>query len=672
MDAEELQRSLTQRSRPLRLLRVQGAAGAYLIARQLERAPGPALWIAPDRERAERALQDLRTFEAPDPWLFPAYDTPPFDRFSPHPEIEAQRMSALYRLLGAQPGARWIAVTTWASLMRRVLARDELRARVTHLERGLRVDRDALLRSLVAAGYHRASLVEERGEVALRGAILDLFPPQLERPVRLEIDYDEIVAIREFDPATQRSDKELRSMVAIPPRAVRAPADPEILLARVRQLGREFSLPESSIYQVAEALAHRRLPPAPESLEALFQGPLESAFDYLPADALVVVDDPEAAASARDRFASEVSAGFERAAQQDRLVSTPAELYLDESDAWSRVLERRPVLLDGLGGAAAGEDALAVDARDHVELRREISERVGSGHALEPLMRRLDAWKAQGRAVRLLCPSLSAAERLGDILKEYGHALPSASRPQQAIAPGVVRLEIASASAGFELAHEGLVVVTEQDLFGARLRRRPVRATRAGQAIDRLAQVQEGELLVHAEHGIGRYGGLVQLPVGGARQEFLLILFEGADKLYVPVSRLDRVQRYSGADDSTPRLDKLGGNVWQRTKGRVKKAVIDMARELIAVVAAREVLEGTAYPAPDADYEEFEARFPYEDTPDQRKATEDVLADLARKRPCVGEVFSQYFIMAHKCICITVVTNYSIHNCAYLFVWYVV
>jgi transcription-repair coupling factor (superfamily II helicase) len=635
MDAEELHRSLTERSRPLRLLRVQGAAGAYLVARQLALQPGPALWIAPDRERAERALQDLRTFEAPQPWLFPAYDTPPFDRFSPHPEIEAQRMSALYRLLSAQPGSGWIAVTTWAALMRKVLARDQLRGRVTHLERGLSVDRDALLRSLVAAGYHRASLVEERGEVALRGAILDLFPPQLERPVRLEVDYDEIVAIREFDPATQRSDRELRSVVAIPPRAVRAPSDPEILLARARHLGREFGLPESSIYQVAEALAHRRLPPAPESLEALLQGPLESAFDYLPEAMLLVVDDPEAAASERQRFAVEVSSGSERAAQQDRMVNAPSDLYLDASEAWAAVMQRRPLLLDGLGSAdpGAGEDALAVDARDHAELRREIADRVGSGHALEPLMGRLAQWKADGRSVRLLCPSLSSAERLADILREYGHALPSATRPQQAIAPGTLRLEIGSASSGFELPHEGLVVVTEQDLFGARLRRRPVRATRAGQAIDRLAQVQEGELLVHAEHGIGRYGGLVQLPVGGARQEFLLILFEGADKLYVPVSRLDRVQRYSGADDSTPRLDKLGGGVWQRTKGRVKKAVVDMARELIAVVAAREVLEGTAYPAPDADYEEFEARFPYEDTPDQRKATEDVLADLQRTRP---------------------------------------
>jgi transcription-repair coupling factor (superfamily II helicase) len=633
VEPEQFYQRLAERGRSLRLLRVQGAAGAYLIARQLGRHPAPALWIAPDRERAERALQDLRTFGAPDPWSFPAYDTPPFDRFSPHPEIEAQRMSALYRLLASQPSSRWVAVTTWASLMRRVLARDALRERVTHIERGMRVDRDALLRALVAGGYHRASLVEERGEVASRGSILDVFPPQLERPVRLEIDYDEVIAIREFDPATQRSDRELRSVVAIPPRAVRAPADPDTLLQRVRALGRERGLPESSIYQVAEALAHKRLPPAPESLEALFHGPLESVFDYLPPGILLVVDDPEAAALARQRLASEIASGFERAAAQDRLVSSPADLYLDEDGASAAVDARRPILLDGLGTESVGEDAIAVDARDLSDLRREISERVGSGHALEPLIRRLDQWLRDGRGVRLLCPSLSAAERLSDILREYGHALPSATRPDENIAPGVARIEIASASAGFELPCESLVIVTEQDLFGARLRRRPVRATRVGQAIDRLGSVQEGELLVHAEHGIGRYGGLVQLPVGGARQEFLLILYEAADKLYVPVSRLDRVQRYTGADDSAPRLDKLGGGGWLRTKGKVKRAVVDMAKELIAVVAAREVLEGTAYPAPDADYEEFEARFPYEDTPDQRRATEEVLADLQRARP---------------------------------------
>jgi transcription-repair coupling factor (superfamily II helicase) len=177
------------------------------------------------------------------------------------------------------------------------------------------------------------------------------------------------------------------------------------------------------------------------------------------------------------------------------------------------------------------------------------------------------------------------------------------------------------------------VVVTEEDVFGERVHRRPARSVREGQAIDRLAQIEEGDYLVHAEHGIGSYGGLIQLELAGIRQEFLLIRYREADKLYLPVSRLAQVQRYSGSDGAPPLLDRLGGQAWTRAKSRVGRAVRDMANELLAVYAAREVLERAAYAPPGRDYEEFEASFPYEDTPDQRRATEEVLSDLQHERP---------------------------------------
>ncbi|MGH2900548.1 MAG: DEAD/DEAH box helicase, partial [Solirubrobacteraceae bacterium] len=199
--------------------------------------------------------------------------------------------------------------------------------------------------------------------------------------------------------------------------------------------------------------------------------------------------------------------------------------------------------------------------------------------------------------------------------------------------PGEIDVAVAPLAEGFELPDDALVVVTEQNVFGQRQQRRAVRATRQANAIDRLAQIQEGDFLVHTEHGIGRFGGLVRISVLGGEQEFLLLLYEKGDKLYVPVSRLSQVQRYASAEDANPALDRLGGQVWTRTKSRVRRAVQDMAEALLAVVAARETLEGTAFPAPDASYEEFEARFRWDDTPDQRKATDDVLADMQKRRP---------------------------------------
>jgi len=250
--ADGLIEAADRRERPLRLMRVQGSAGAYLVSRLLAERPGPLLWLAPSSKQADRVAADLRTFTRSSIALLPRYDVAPFDRFSPHPEIEARRMSLLYQLLAADDTTPLHIVAPWTAVLRRVPTRSELRSRVTHIERGMGADRDALLEILVAAGYHRTSLVEERGEVAARGGILDVFPPQLERPVRLEFDFDHVGSLREFDPATQRSATELRKMVAIPPRAFRIPHDVDRLAQRARAMGRAQGLPESNIYEVTE------------------------------------------------------------------------------------------------------------------------------------------------------------------------------------------------------------------------------------------------------------------------------------------------------------------------------------------------------------------------------------------------------------------------------------
>ena len=623
---------------PLRLGRMRGSAGAWLAAELRAAFAGPILVVAPSSTRAEAFAAALRAFSPDtDVRLLPRYDVPPYDRFSAHPEIEARRMSLLYAWLSAGPETPLTVVAPWSALLRRVPSRTELRSRVTHLERGLSVDRDALVDVLVQAGYQRTSLVEERGEVGARGGIVDLFPPQLDRPVRIEFDFDAIGSLRRFDPTTQRSEGELDSVVAIPPRAYRLPNNIDELIDSVRRRGREQRLPESQIYTVTEAFARKSLPPGVENLEALLHDGLETIFDYLPAATRVLIDDPEAGRTRALAYVGEVFSGHERACAQDRLVCDPLSLYMTDDSAWSELLARRPVLLDPLGmpDPLVHEEVLDIRGEDHRELRREIEEQRGSGHALEPLTRRLEQWRAQGRRVRVTCATPSAAERLIDILSDYGLALELARG--RALAdwpePGEIDVAVAPLADGFELPDDALVVLTEQNVFGQRQQRRAVRITRQTNAIERLAQIQEGDFLVHAEHGIGRFGGLVRISVLGGEQEFLLLLYERADKLYVPVSRLGQVQRYASAEDASPALDRLGGQGWTRTKSRVRRAVQDMAEALLAVVAARETLEGTAFPAPDASYEEFEARFRWDDTPDQRKATDDVLRDMQKRRP---------------------------------------
>ena len=224
-----------------------------------------------------------------------------------------------------------------------------------------------------------------------------------------------------------------------------------------------------------------------------------------------------------------------------------------------------------------------------------------------------------------------------DILRDYGLELPVARATRETVwpdwpAPGAIDVAVSPLADGFELPDDQLVVVAESNIFGERVQRRVARVTRQSSAVERLAQIQEGDFLVHAEHGIARFGGLTRISALGGEQEFLLLLYERGDKLYVPVSRLGQVQRYSAADDAPPQLDRLGGQGWTKTKARVKRAVREMADELLAVIAAREQLAGHAFPAPDASYEEFEARFRFDDTPDQR-AIDEVLEDLGSERP---------------------------------------
>ena len=642
MNTSELIERALRGERTLRIGRMRGSGGAYFAARLRAAFAGPLLVISPTTTRAERFAAELRALSpGTDVRLFPRYDVPPYDRFSVHPEVEARRMSLLYAWLSAGADTPLTVVSSWSALLRRTPSRSELRSRVTHLERGLTVDRDALVDVLAQAGYHRTNLVEERGEVGARGGIVDLFPPQLDRPVRIEFDFDAIGSIRRFDPATQRSEGELDSVVAIPPRAYRLPSDRDALIQAARRMGREQKLPESQIYNVTEAFARRALPPGVENIEALLHaGDMETVFDYLPAAARVVVDDPEVGRARALSFIGEVFTGHEQAAAQDRLVCDPLALYSTDESAWKRVLEHRPVLLDPIGVIDATADEEVVDARgaDHRELRREIEEQRGSGRALEPLVARLGAWTGGQRRVRLTSPTPASAERLIDILRDYGLELPVARATRETAwpdwpAPGAIDVAVSPLADGFELPDDQLVVVAEPNIFGERVHRRVARVTRQSSAVERLAQIQEGDFLVHAEHGIARFGGLTRISVVGGEQEFLLLLYEKGDKLYVPVSRLGQVQRYSSADDTAPALDRLGGQIWTKTKARVRRAVREMAEELLAVIAARDQLPGHAFPAPDASYEEFEARFRFDDTPDQRKATDDVLGDMQRARP---------------------------------------
>jgi len=643
----ELAARLRSRRTPARLVGLRGAARAVAIARLLEAHEDvPALVIATSAKATDALLEDLRLVLGEPPpeqggrvRAFPAPDTTPYDRFSPQPFVVAQRMDVLHRLAsfgaGTHTGAAPVIVAPWTALAPRVPAREAVLRASLAVVRGKSLERDPFVGALVAAGYARQSVVEERGEVAVRGGVVDFFPPHLTKPVRIELFGDEVESLREFDPASQRSQAELERMVAPPPR--------ELLVTRGLAIERGEAIRAAALAQgvaarevdrLIDTLLRGSLPPGAEALAALLQPALEPFLAFLPAPALVVVDEPELGHDRLLRFSAEVIENHDGARQAGRLVCAPDELFVGADELISEAAQRRAISLERLEVVSPGAEV--VKAFGHDELAAELRAARGAPEPLAPLVRALTGFQREGLRCVIAANALSGAERTRALLGEYGLAATLARElaPHTSwSAPGAIEVRVADLAEGFVLADERLVVLTEEECFGPREKRRSSQARADGFAIESLGQLAPGDYLVHAEHGIGVYRGLVVLDVGRTRDEFLRIEYAGNDKLFVPVHRLSLVARFVGSDGAPPQLDKLGGASWEKTKSGVRRKLRDMARQLLAVHAARELAPGFAFPARDRALEEFEARFPYEETPDQLAAIDDVLADLAQPRP---------------------------------------
>ena len=379
-------------------------------------------------------------------------------------------------------------------------------------------------------------------------------------------------------------------------------------------------------------------PPGIEALAPLLMRGTESVFDFLPDDTLLVVDDLPAGQARMLKYAEEMVDNHLLAVESGRLVAKPEQLAIPPGALEEAVLQRNAVLLDRLDlSDAAGAKRFGVHAPDQDELRRALIRTRAHDEALAPLVEKIEEWQEKKYRIVLAASSLSHAERLKALLNEYGVAATVAQDPRPAwrwSSPGRVEVRTVTLSAGFQLSAEKLVVVTEEEIFGPREKRRKRRkGWPAGAAVEALGQLSPGDYLVHAEHGIGIYRGLVELELRGSEGEFLRLEYAEEARLFLPVHRLNLVQRYAGSDGHVPRIDKLGGLTWEKAKRQVKKSLRDMAKELLSVHAARELAVGTAFSARDRLFEEFEAAFPYEETPDQLNAIEDSLADMQQEKP---------------------------------------
>jgi transcription-repair coupling factor (superfamily II helicase) len=599
---------------------------------------GTVLHVARDDARMAE-LAELAAFFAPGLEIvaFPAWDCLPYDRVSPNREISARRIDALTILAAGRKGASRLVITTVNAILQRVPARDAFAGRVLEAKAGARLDQAELVAYLNANGYTRTDIVDEPGEFAVRGGILDLFPPGAEEPLRLDFFGDEIEAIRRFDPLTQRSGEHAEAISLKPVTEVLL--DPAAV-ERFRTGYRELFGAVTRDDPLYEAVSAGRLYAGMEHWLPLFHPRLETLFDYVPGAAVTLDDQADAARLARvDSIKDFYQARLDLKRAEARGGAPiynplpPDRLYLTEAE-WQGHLRSRPVGTFSPFAAAeiAGEeqtlDAGGRRARDFADTRTQ-----PGANLFEAVRDRVGAEQGQGRRVLVAGYSAGSLDRLAHLLAEHGLARQqriAAWAELETLPKGTVALAVLPLERGFE--HGSTIVHSEQDILGERLARPQRKRRRADRFLAELSTLTEGDLVVHVEHGIGRYDGLATLDVGGAPHDCLRLIYEGNDKLFVPVENLDVLTRYGSEDVGVP-LDRLGGTGWQARRARIKQRIRQIAQELIRLAAERQLKPGIAMEPPAGAFDEFCARFPYPETDDQLRAIADVLEDMASGRP---------------------------------------
>jgi transcription-repair coupling factor (superfamily II helicase) len=625
----------------------EGLDALLLAGLAVARAPAPLLHVARDDARMARIAATLGFF-APETEVltFPAWDCLPYDRVGPHRDILARRIDTLSRLAEdegrlAEDGGRQApraVITTVNALLQRVPPASALAGRVLAAAPGARLAQETLTGYFARNGYLRAETVGEPGEYALRGGIVDVFPPGRDQPLRLDFFGDELESIRPFDPLSQRSSGSAETLLLKPVSEVIL--EPESIERFRAGYLRAFGAVrgEDPLY---EAVSAGRLHPGMEHWLPLFYPRLDTLFDYLPKDGIGVAvtldhQTDEARGARLETIADYYGARNElggRAASGGWVYKplAPEALYLDEAD-WDAAMAGRAVgqisPFDAPEHQERVFDAQGRGGRDFAQARNS-----AETNLFDAVDAHIAAEQAAGRRVLVVGYSAGTRDRLGALLQEHG--LPPLApldtwAEAQALPAGTAGLTTLEIESGF--AAPGLSVITEQDILGERIARPQRRRRRAEDFLTEVSALHEGDHVVHLEHGIGRYDGLVALDVHGAPHDCLKVLYLGGDRLFVPVENIEVLSRF-GSEDAEIELDRLGGANWQARKARVKRRLKNIADELIKAAAARAMQTADTLDAPPGLYDEFAARFPYPETEDQARAIDDTLDDLAAGRP---------------------------------------
>ncbi|MFD1189323.1 transcription-repair coupling factor [Phenylobacterium conjunctum] len=602
---------------------------ALVMADILKARGGLAVFVARDGSRLSAFIDAFRFFASGvDILQFPSWDCLPYDRTGPSPGVAAQRMTTLARLAqGLDAKKPVLLVASVAAMIQRVPPKASVTGATWSARVGNVVEIADLERYFAVNGYQRASTVSEKGEFAIRGGVIDVYPPSADEPVRLDLFGDTLESIRAFDPETQRSTKQLKDVTLLP--VSEALLDKDAIARFRRGYVEAFGAPGGDpLYETVSEGGRRA---GMEHWLPLFYPDMATLFDYLPDNALIGVD--HLAAEARDERMAMIADAFDARAQADRKVHyhplEPSRLYLDDEE-WRARLAERPTRRFSAFNEAEGDTVIDMGARlGRAFVAERQQDSVNLFEATADHARRLISG---GKRVLFASWSEGSSERLGVMLSDHG-LKDAAFAPYwdaaKAADPKKPQRVVLPLDSGFET--ETLAVISETDILGDRLAR-PRRRRRASNFLAEASSLTPGDLVVHIDHGIGRYEGLKTLEVQGAPHDCLELQYGGEAKLYLPVENIDLLTRY-GAEGEGVQLDRLGGAAWQARKARAKERLREMAMGLIRIAAERELKSTDPVDPPHGVFDEFCARFPYEETEDQLAAIHEILEDLTGGKP---------------------------------------
>lgn len=600
---------------------LQGASIALALSQLMQTAGRPVLIIAKDNLQAAQLIEDLTFFCTPTQSLkaFPDWETLPYDHFSPHQDIISDRLSVLHQLPYLQTGA---ILTTITNMMHRLPPQEYLEGHHFSLKKGDQLNLDIFRTRMAKAGYHSVSQVREHGEFAIRGSIIDLFPMGSETPFRIDLFDNEIETIRLFSTDTQRSLEQIDAIELLP--AKEFPLNDEAIERFRQQWRSQFSGNplKCPIYQdISEGISS----PGIEYYLPLFFEKTASLFDYLPKNTLIItIGDIQAKAN---EFWQEIAARYEQSRHDiTRPLLSPHQAFIPVDQVNQALHQYADIQINN--ESKKNGYHFQTSAAPALEINHKATE------PLAPLKAFINEFNGR---VLFCAESLGRREVILQLFNSINLRPTFFASWHEYLNSGErYGITVSSMEEGFQLNDPVITIIPEAQLYGKRVMQRRLRKKSVqdpDMLIRDLTELQINDPVVHIDHGVGRYLGLQTLKVGDQIGEFLTLAYQGDDKLYVPVSSLHLISRYSGTNPDHVPINKLGTDAWSRAKKRAAEKIRDVAAELLDLYAKRAAKPGHVYELPHEQYAAFSAAFPFEETPDQLQAIEQVFADMTSDKP---------------------------------------